>query len=340
MKEILAYDIEQLDQIINEETKSGKTWFRGHANHKYILLPNLYRELYATRDQFNIPILPKKVTEYNNSGEIVQIPDHLYINSFYSKLDEKGISYPKDYIEQICFAQHYGVKTRLLDWTTDIKVAYYFSNSGRKKNTKTVIYMLNPKEFNLYMSNMNQKLYDYKFSDSKFPNAEMEKEIVQSSKIEVDGIIEPSELNAKSRLTPLAISGPRVDQRICRQSGNFIGFGTLIWSIEYYEDAKIKNELNFDFETHLECITKIILSPKLSNEIGAIIRKEGIDESYIYNGNDIKDDISKQAEISNKQVISQNLKEWENDYYNLRNNIPAVDIARTLFPKLVSGKID
>lgn len=120
MKEILAYDLEQLDQIINEETESGKTWFRGHANHKYILLPNLYRELYATRDQFNIPILPKKVTEYNNSGEIVQIPDRLYINSFYSKLDEIGIAYPKDYIEQICFAQHYGVKTRLLDWTTDI----------------------------------------------------------------------------------------------------------------------------------------------------------------------------------------------------------------------------
>lgn len=340
MKEISAYDLKQLDQIINEETESGKTWFRGHANHKYILLPNLYRELYATRDQFNIPILPKKVTEYNNSGEIVQIPDNLYINSFYSKLDEIGIDYPKDYIEQICFAQHYGVKTRLLDWTTDIKVAYYFSNSGRKKNTKTVIYMLNPKEFNKYMSHMNQKLYDYKFRGFKFPNAEMEKEIVQSSKIEVDGIIEPSELNAKSRLTPLAISGPRIDQRICRQSGNFIGFGTLIWSIEYYEDAKLKNELNFDFETDLECITKIILSPKLSNEIGAIIRKEGIDERYIYNGNDIKDDISKQAEISNKQVISGNLIEWENDYYNLRNDSPAVDIARTLFPMIVSGKID
>lgn len=318
MKQILAYDLKQLEQIINEETKNGKIWFRGHANHKYALLPSLYRTLYETRDQFNIPIYPKKITEYNNSGNIVPIPDHLYINTFYSKLDELGIAYPKDYVERICFAQHYGVKTRLLDWTTDINVAYYFSHAGRKDNTKTAIYMLNPQEFNQYMSHMNQELYHYKFGDFKFPNAEIEKDIVQSSMIKVDGILETSELNEKSRLTPFAIHGPQIDQRICRQSGNFIAFGSLIWPIDYYEDAKLRSELNFDFETDLECITKIILSPKLSNQIGATLRKEGIDERYIYIGYDAKDDISKQAEISNEQVISKNLKEWENDYFELK----------------------
>lgn len=338
MKQITAYDLKQLEQIINEETENGKTWFRGHKNHKYVLLPSLYRTLYATRDQFNVPIFPKKVTEYNNSGDIVPIPDHLYINSFYSKLDELGIDYPKDYIEQICFAQHYGVKTRLLDWTTDIDIAYYFSTAGRNKNVKTAIYMLNPKEFNQYMSHMNKELYRYKFSDFKFFNAEKGKELVQNLKIKVDGIIEPSELNEKSRLTPLAMKGPQIDQRICRQSGNFIAFGTLIWSIEYYEDAKLKNELNFDFETDLECITKIILSPKLSSKIGAIIRKKGINERYVYYGNDVKDNISKQAEISNEQVISENLKKWENDYFELKNNSPAVDIARELIANMVREK--
>lgn len=338
MKQISAYDLNQLEEIINEETENGKIWFRGHANHKYVLLPNLYRSLYATKDQFNIPIFPKKITEYNNSGDIVPIPDHLYINSFYSKLDKLGIDYPKDYIEQICFAQHYGVKTRLLDWTTDMNVAYYFSHAGRKNNTKTAIYMLNPKEFNQYMSHMNHELYSYKFGDFKFPNAEMEKEIIQSSMIKVDGILKPSELNAKSKLTPFAIRGPQIDQRICRQSGNFIAFGSLIWPIEYYEDAKLKNVLGFDFKTDLECITKIILSPKLSNQIGAILRKEGIDKRYIYNGRDVKDDISNQAEISNKQVISERLKEWENDYFELRNNSPAIFLARELMTNIVSEK--
>lgn len=343
MKQILAYDLEQLEQIINEGIENGKTWFRGHANHKYVLLPNLYRTLYATRNQFNIPILPKMITENNNSGDIVLIPDILYISSFYSELEKSDIPYPEDYIEQICFAQHYGVKTRLLDWTTDIKIAYYFSNAGRKKNTKTAIYMLNPKEFNQYMSRMNRELYGYKFSDFKFSNTEKEKEIVRSSKIEVDGIIDPSELSSKSRLTPLAISGPRSVQRICRQSGNFIGFGTLIWSIEYYEDAKLKNELNLNFETDLNCITKIILSPKLSNEIGALIKKEGIDEKYVYIDNDIKDKISKQAEILNEQVNSKNLKKWKNEYYEylkVKKNSPAVNIASVLMAKMVSGKND
>lgn len=338
MKQISVYDLKQLEKIINEEIQNGKIWFRGHASHKYILLPNLYRTLYATRDQFNIPIFPKRITEYNNSGDIVPIPDHLYINSFYSKLDELDIEYPKDYIEQICFAQHYGVKTRLLDWTTDIDVAYYFSNEGRKKNTKTAIYMLNPKKFNQYMSYMSQELYRYKFSDFKFPNAEMEKEIVQSSTLKVEEILEPSELNAKSRLIPLAVYGPQIDRRICRQSGNFIAFGALIWPIEYYEDAKLKNELNFDFETDLECITKITLSSKLSDEIGAMLREKGIDKRYIYNGDDIKDDISKQAEKSNEEVISEKLKEWENDYFELKNNSPALFIARDLMVKMFIGK--
>ena len=120
--------------------------------------------------------------------------------------------------------------------------------------------------------------------------------------------------------------------------GNFIAFGALIWSIEYYEDAKLKNELNFNFETDLECITKIILSPKLSNQIGTNLRKEGIDENYIYNGHNVKDDISKQAEISNEKVISERLKEWENDYIELKNNSPAMFIARELMANMVGEK--
>lgn len=338
MKQIQVYDLKQLEQTIDEEIESGKIWFRGQANHKFVLQPNLYRNLYATRDQFDIPILPKKVTEYNNSGDVVQIPDNLYINSFFSRLDNLGMDYPNDYIEQICFAQHYGVKTRLLDWTTDIKVAYYFSHEGRKNSNKTAIYMLNPEQFNKYMSHMNQELYRYKFGDFKFPDAEIEKQIIQNSKIKVEEILEPSELNEKSKLTPFAVRGPQIDKRICRQSGNFVAFGSLIWPIEYYENTQLKNELNFDFDTDLKCITKIILSPKLSNQIGAILREEGIDEQYIYNGRDAKDVISKQAEISNEQAVLKSLDEWTKEYLELKENCPAIFMARELMSKIVTGK--
>lgn len=61
MKQLTSYTLEELEQIIHEEMENGKIWFRGHSNHKYVLLPNLYRTLYATRDQFNIPIVPKKL---------------------------------------------------------------------------------------------------------------------------------------------------------------------------------------------------------------------------------------------------------------------------------------
>ena len=330
MKVIQVYDLEKLNEIIKEEVSNGKIWFRGHANHKYILHPSLYRTLYATRDQFNIPILPKKIEEFNNSGDIVQIPDKLYIDSFYSKLDELGIDYPQDYIEQICFAQHYGVKTRLLDWTTDIDVAYYFSQDGKKKNNKTAIYLLNPEEFNKYMSDMNGELYRYKWKDYKFSDDEEKRIIFESSKIKVEKILEPSELNENSRLTPYAVQGPKIDKRICRQSGNFVAFGSLIWPIEHYENENVKKEFNFTHETNLKCITKIILSSKLSNKIVDILRKKKIDKKYIYCGDDIKDLISKQAEISNQQVILEDLKNAENDYYKIKNNCPALFIARDL----------
>lgn len=141
---------------------------------------------------------------------------------------------------------------------------------------------------------------------------------------QLNEIISEESENGKTWFTPYAIHGPKIDQWICRQSGNFIAFGTLIWPIEYYEDEKLKNELSFDFETDLKCITKIILSSKLSGKIGAILRKNGIDEKYIYNGYNIKDDISKQAEISNKEVISKKLKEWENEYIEFEKNSPAL----------------
>lgn len=64
--------------------------------------------------------------------------------------------------------------------------------------------MLNPKKFNQYMSYMSQELYRYKFSNFKFPNAKMEKEIVQSSTLKVEEILEPFELNLnfQYKLTP------------------------------------------------------------------------------------------------------------------------------------------
>lgn len=69
-----------------------------------------------------------------------------------------------------------------------------------------------------------------------------------------------------------------------------------------------------------------------------MLREKGIDKRYIYNGDDIKDDISEQAEKSNKEVLSERLKEWKNDYFELKNNSPALFIARDLMVNMLIGK--
>lgn len=137
-------EVNSIEEIYKKVIYSGKYngyIFRGQgeANHK--LLPTLLRNEYRTKfnKQSDLCIAELRALimffrEANNHGLYVPPIPVFYKNylSNYFDINEMLNSFayywlPEDIIELAILAQHYGVKTRLLDWTRDIRIALYFA---------------------------------------------------------------------------------------------------------------------------------------------------------------------------------------------------------------------
>lgn len=102
-------NIDDLFLFLNKfSQKKTRLLFRGHKSSEYKLIPSIGR--YKTN----------KKTEFTPTDEIKSL--NLFKQKSYPYLD-KNISK----LELLALAQHYGLPTRLLDWTWNPLVALYFS---------------------------------------------------------------------------------------------------------------------------------------------------------------------------------------------------------------------
>jgi hypothetical protein len=155
-------------------------------------------------------------------------------------------------VDLYCLAQHYGVWTPMMDWTTDFTVALFFACDGRKDNTDCSVFMLDPEKWN-----------DFASGYSKVFNSD---EVIKISS-----------------LTPLAMYGKRDDKRMCRQSGNFTVHGNMIWPLEHYkvgDEVLIKiiipSKVADDIAKYLRCLgitsDSIYVSDDEKDEISKVLK--------------------------------------------------------------------
>jgi len=230
LTEILQTDIEDYDQDV---------WYRGQSNFEWKLNPGIFR--YS--DEVSELTL---MTRFKQSASLL-------INTN-----------PKDDFEWMFLMQHYGVPTRLLDWTESPLVALYFAVSGNDKETDSSLWMLKPIELNK-KSNIKTK----------------EKNFIPSFDDEFLKSYNTDSINSNKRveLSPIATIASRNNPRIQAQLGTFTIHHLDQESIDDFCDSqvllkyKIPKEAKEQLRKELDLlsINKFSLFPELSS-IGEILK--------------------------------------------------------------------
>jgi hypothetical protein len=118
---------EKFFDFIKECSKLSKNkLFRGHADDSWSLLPNIARE---TPEKNTVEIEEKMLNEFRRLATTL-LPD--------PDATQKDL---------LVLAQHYGMKTRLLDWSSNPLVALWFA-CQKEENSNGVVYIYFPDESN------------------------------------------------------------------------------------------------------------------------------------------------------------------------------------------------
>lgn len=129
---MIVKEITSIDDLIKEikllKCKYGKQpiWFRGHEDSEWKLIPSIQRNELCNKESF--------------------ITNDFYI---YVHQIEEGMPDKRNYAAWISLMQHYGLPTRVLDWSSSPLIASYFAlEKNRERRNDSCIWVLIPRHVN------------------------------------------------------------------------------------------------------------------------------------------------------------------------------------------------
>lgn len=176
---------------------NGSIWYRGQANENWSLLPG-YLRLY------NPPSESTLIKRFKQSAAM------LIQNT------------PNQSFDWLFLMQHYGVPTRLLDWSESPLVALYFAveneAGNQHENVDAALWSLRPSELNKNagINNINEEFFIPSFEDIELSNYS----------------VENLSQNQRTQLRPLATIATRNNSRIQAQHG--------VFTIHHHEKSPIE----------------------------------------------------------------------------------------------------
>ncbi len=238
-----------LNIIEDLQVAAGESlWYRGCGKNSYCLLPSLYRhKKVKTPDQF------------------AKLEQNLII-----RFKQRSIPYHSrqlaDEWSVLFFMQHYGIPTRLLDWTENPLIALYFAlmgapfkqyaNGDLKFKDDACVWVLDPGKWNRYALNVQS------YSGGVLSTGD---EALKGYK--------PSPDFSNMYKFPVALYGEHNSPRIVAQQGVFTIFGQIITPME-----KTFIEQNFPEDS----LIRIIINSEVIASMRKSLLRHGITESVVY----------------------------------------------------------
>lgn len=129
MREIVIKSINDLiDEIKKLKEKYGKQpiWFRGQEDSKWNLVPSIQRSSIYEKESY------------------ITHDFYIYVNQIEDSMPDKS-----NYAAWMSLMQHYGLPTRILDWSSSPLVACYFAlEKNRESSNDACIWVLIPRRVN------------------------------------------------------------------------------------------------------------------------------------------------------------------------------------------------
>jgi len=209
-----------IDICSNIAKKFGKpVWYRGQGTHR-TLIPGLYRHLTPVSDGRGNPV--GKDFKSNSSGTSYKYLEFMPMLEVFKRHAIPFVQVrPTDDFEWMFIMQHYGLPTRLLDWSTDPLVALYFACGGS----------------NFHKTNLPEENGDDEAAEIWIINPTS----LNRESSGCDGIINLNEsewgdyINPEKALFPICVNASHIDARIIAQQGVFTLHGKLILPLNSYD---------------------------------------------------------------------------------------------------------